>query len=112
MSTAANSPKKDAVPAIVYPESVEVAAARLKVLSHPKRIAIVDLLARKGALTVTQIFTQLDMPQAIASAHLINMKDRGILASKKSGTSIQYTLRVPALMNVIHCLEDHVVPKA
>lgn len=109
MSTASNSAPQNSQPAVVYPPSVEVAAARLKVLSHPQRIAIVDLLGQRGPLSVTQIFTTLKLSQAITSSHLINMKDRGILSSTKTGTSILYSLRVPAMINVINCLQEHVV---
>ena len=85
---------------------MERAAAMLKVLAHPKRMAIVDLLGRTDRMTVTNIYTELDMPQAIASQHLITLKDRGILSSQKSGTKIYYSLAVPTLMEVIRCLEE------
>lgn len=87
-------------------DKMERAAAMLKVLAHPKRMAIVDLLGRNDQMTVTNIYTELDMPQAIASQHLITLKDRGILTSQKSGTKIYYSLAVPTLMEVIHCLEE------
>lgn len=85
---------------------MEHAAAMLKVLAHPKRMAIVDLLGRIDRMTVTNIYTELEMPQAIASQHLITLKDRGILTSQKSGTKIYYSLAVPTLMEVIRCLEE------
>ena len=85
---------------------MERAAAMLKVLAHPKRMAIVDLLGREESLTVTEIYTRLDMPQAIASQHLITLKDRGVLTSVKQGTKIFYSLHVPKLTDVISCLEN------
>ena len=41
-------------------------------------------------MTVTEIYKQLDLPQAIASQHLITLKDKGVLylsfmAGKKAG---------------------------
>jgi DNA-binding transcriptional ArsR family regulator len=89
-------------------DKMERAAAMLKVLAHPKRMAIVDLLGREEKLTVTKIYTELDMPQAIASQHLITLKDRGVLTSKKSGTKIYYSLIVPQLTDVIRCLEENI----
>ena len=87
------------------------AAAMLKVLSHPKRLAIVDLLGKmKGKeqqLSVTEIYQALDLPQAIASQHLITLKDRGVLKSNKVGTKIYYSLAVPQLLKVIDTLEDY-----
>lgn len=88
------------------------AAAMLKVLSHPKRLAIVDLLGKsKGnkeqQMSVTEIYQSLDIPQAIASQHLITLKDRGVLKSSKVGTKIYYSLAVPQLMKIIDTLEDY-----
>ena len=92
-------------------QSLDRAAAMLKVLSHPKRLAIVDLLGKgKGnkeqSLSVTEIYQALDIPQAIASQHLITLKDRGVLKSSKVGTKIFYSLAVPQLLKIIDTLED------
>lgn len=93
-------------------QQLDRAAAMLKVLSHPKRLAIVDLLGKtKGAkeqqMSVTEIYQALDIPQAIASQHLITLKDRGVLKSSKVGTKIYYSLAVPQLMKIIDTLEDY-----
>ncbi|RZK22573.1 MAG: transcriptional regulator [Hymenobacter sp.] len=96
----------------VESQQLDRAAAMLKVLSHPKRLAIVDLLGKlKGGkdqqMSVTEIYQALDLPQAIASQHLITLKDRGVLKSNKIGTKIYYALAVPQLMKVIDTLEDY-----
>ena len=95
----------------VEAQQLDRAAAMLKVLSHPKRLAIVDLLGKtKGKdsqMSVTDIYQALDLPQAIASQHLITLKDRGVLKSSKIGTKIYYSLAVPQLMKVIDTLEDY-----
>jgi ArsR family transcriptional regulator, zinc-responsive transcriptional repressor len=95
----------------VEAQQLDRAAAMLKVLSHPKRLAIVDLLGKtKGKdsqMSVTDIYQALDLPQAIASQHLITLKDRGVLKSSKVGTKIYYSLAVPQLLKVIDTLEDY-----
>lgn len=96
----------------VEAQQLDRAAAMLKVLAHPKRLAIVDLLGKiKGSkeqqMSVTEIYQALDIPQAIASQHLITLKDRGILRSSKVGTKIYYALAVPQLMKIIDTLEDY-----
>lgn len=90
----------------VESKKVDKAAAMLKVLAHPKRLAIVDLLGKEEKMTVTEIYRSLDLPQAIASQHLITLKDRGILSSFKVGTKIYYSLSIPKLLDVIDSLED------
>ena len=91
----------------VESKKVDKAAAMLKVLAHPKRLAIVDLLGKEDKMTVTEIYRSLDLPQAIASQHLITLKDRGVLKSSKIGTKIYYSLAVPQLLKVIDTLEDY-----
>jgi DNA-binding transcriptional ArsR family regulator len=107
-SSKATASADDLLQQRVDPNKMERAAAMLKVLAHPKRMAIVDLLGREEKLTVTKIYTELDMPQAIASQHLITLKDRGVLTSQKSGTKIYYSLLVPHLTDVIRCLEENI----
>jgi DNA-binding transcriptional ArsR family regulator len=85
---------------------MEKAASMLKVLAHPKRLAIIDLLGKEDKMTVTEIYQYLNLPQAIASQHLITLKDKGVLTSFKVGTKIFYSLSVPALTDVISCLEE------
>jgi DNA-binding transcriptional ArsR family regulator len=95
----------------VEAEQLDRAAAMLKVLSHPKRLAIVDLLGKSKTkehqMSVTEIYQALDIPQAIASQHLITLKDRGVLKSSKVGTKIYYSLAVPQLLKIIDTLEDY-----
>lgn len=95
----------------VEADQLDRAAAMLKVLSHPKRLAIVDLLGKSKTkehqMSVTEIYQALDIPQAIASQHLITLKDRGVLKSSKVGTKIYYSLAVPQLMKIIDTLEDY-----
>jgi DNA-binding transcriptional ArsR family regulator len=95
----------------VEAEQLDRAAAMLKVLSHPKRLAIVDLLGKSKTkdhqMSVTEIYQALDIPQAIASQHLITLKDRGVLKSSKVGTKIYYSLAVPELLKIIDTLEAY-----
>ena len=90
----------------VESDKIEKAASMLKVLAHPKRLAIIDLLGKEDKLTVTEIYQYLNLPQAIASQHLITLKDKGVLTSSKVGTKIFYSLSVPKLTDVIDCLEE------
>ena len=90
----------------VETKKIDKAAAMLKVLAHPKRLAIVDLLGKEDKMTVTEIYKYLDLSQAIASQHLITLKDKGVLSSFKVGTKIYYSLSIPKLIDVIDCLEE------
>jgi DNA-binding transcriptional ArsR family regulator len=65
----------------------------LRAMAHPIRLAMIDILYRKEQLTVTEIFEELNIQQAIASHHLRILKDKNILLVKRAGKNSIYTLR-------------------
>ncbi len=83
------------------PETLEKAAIMLKAMAHPVRISIIDLLENGKKLTVTEIHKQLGIGQSVASHHLVILKDKGILASKREGKNIWYFLKHKALKNIL-----------
>lgn len=73
-------------------KNADKSADVLKTIAHPLRLSIIELLSRPGVAPkrVSDIVTEMGQPQAIISQHLIHLKDRGVLTSKKEGTSIFY----------------------
>jgi DNA-binding transcriptional ArsR family regulator len=78
----------------------------LKVIAHPVRLAIVDLLTENTKMTVLQIQEALQLEQAIASQHLTLMEDKGVLLSEKVSRNKYVSLRFPNMKNIIICLEN------
>ncbi|MCY2968284.1 MAG: metalloregulator ArsR/SmtB family transcription factor [Planctomycetota bacterium] len=66
-------------------------AERLKALSEPLRLRIVDLL-RAGPLTVTQLADQLASEMVTTSHHLKILKHAGLVQSERRGRCIAYRL--------------------
>lgn len=85
-------------------DKLEMAAGKLRVISHPMRIAILELLAQEEPLSVTDIYKTLNIEQATASHHLNVLKNRSVLVSKRSGKNIFYSLRSSTLMEIIECI--------
>ena len=83
---------------------LEMAASKLRAIAHPMRIAVIDLLNEKGKLSVTEIYTHLDIEQAAASHHLNILKNKGVLASKRQGKKIFYSLKSVTLTEIIDCI--------
>ncbi len=77
----------------------------MKVVSHPMRFAIIQLLEAEGQLTVTEIYEKLKIDQAAASNHLNMMKSYGILESRRFGKFTFYTIKEQALDKIIECIE-------
>jgi len=83
---------------------LELAANRLRAMAHPMRIAIIELLQQKEKLSVTEIYKKLKIEQASASHHLNILKGKGVLASRRDGKKIYYSLRNKTLVQIIDCI--------
>ncbi len=83
---------------------LEMAASKLRAIAHPMRIAIIDLLNEKSKMSVTEIYSALDIEQASASHHLNILKNKGILVSKREGKKIFYSLKSVTLTEIIECI--------
>ena len=62
-----------------------------KTMSDPKRLMIMHEL-RNGELSVGQLSAQLELPQANVSQHLAIMRKRGIVSTRREGTTVYYSL--------------------
>ncbi len=62
-----------------------------KTLADAKRLMIVHEL-REGELSVGELASRLEFPQANISQHLSLMRKRGIVTTRREGTSIYYSL--------------------
>ena len=78
----------------------------LKAIAHPTRIAIIELLAEQEPLSVTQIYEQLDIEQAVASHHLGILKNKEVLISVREGKNMLYELKYKQIQNVIECMQQ------
>lgn len=90
----------------INPETLEKAAGMLKAIAHPVRISIVQFLEDGKKRTVTEIHNKLGIEQAAASHHLVILKDRGVLSSKREGKNTWYYLKHPNLRNVLSSVGD------
>lgn len=83
------------------PETLERAANMMKAIAHPIRISIVQFLDDGRKRTVTEIHNKLGIGQATASHHLVILKDRGVLSSKREGKNTWYFLKHANLKNIL-----------
>lgn len=85
-------------------EVVETTARMLKCLGHPLRLRILDLLEANDELTVSEVQEALGLEQAVCSQHLSLMRDKGILARRKEGVHVYYSLGDSRALKVLGCL--------
>ena len=83
---------------------LENSTETLRAIAHPIRIAMIDLLYNNGESTVTDIYRQLKIEQAIASHHLRILKDKRVVSVKRSGKNSFYSLTSDDFHEIIQTL--------
>ena len=82
-------------------DPVYVVKARLfRVLGHPVRIRILELLS-DGERTVGDLQAALRLDSSGTSQHLAALRDQGILESRRDGTSVYYRIRDPRVSQLL-----------
>ena len=77
-----------------------VKAQMFKVLGHPVRIRILELLS-DGERTVGDLQAELQLDSSGTSQHLSALRQQGILESRRAGTSVYYRLRDPRVSQLL-----------
>jgi DNA-binding transcriptional ArsR family regulator len=89
---------------LIQVEKLEQAASKLRAMAHPMRIAIIELLNDGKQMSVTDIYKKLKIEQAAASHHLNILKNKGVLASRRDGKKIFYSIKNQVLTEIVDCL--------
>jgi ArsR family transcriptional regulator len=71
-----------------------------RALAHPVRIRILEALVR-GERTVGQLQRDLDLEQSLVSQQLAILRGKNVVAPRKHGTTVYYTLRDPLLSDLL-----------
>lgn len=82
----------------------EAKAAVLKALAHPTRLWMVEQL-ESGEKCVCEFADAIDADFSTVSKHLNVLKQAGIVQDEKRGKQVFYTLKVPCVLNFMHCVE-------
>lgn len=86
-------------------EVLERVADVLRVLGHPHRLRLVEMLERESQ-PVGQLAEQLGIPPHACSQHLRVMQARGILSSHREGKQVFYKVEDPQAHSVINCIKE------
>ena len=84
----------------VYERRAEI----LKALAHPSRLMMMDALA-DGERCVCELQELVGSSMPTVSRHLAQMKAAGIVAGRRDGNQIFYSLLVPCVTDVFDCIE-------
>ena len=76
----------------------------LKAMAHPLRLAIVEYL-RDGERCVCEIAEHVGAGRSNISRHLALMVRAGVLANRKDGLQVFYSLRCRCVLNFLGCVD-------
>ena len=82
-------------------------ASIFQALSHPTRIAILELL-RDRELSARTIQEKLGLEQANLSQHLAILRSHQIVVNRKDGNQVFYSIRNPVLVQVLDIMRQYI----
>jgi DNA-binding transcriptional ArsR family regulator len=71
-----------------------------RALAHPTRIRVLEILVRRGR-TVQELQDALGLDQPLVSQQLAVLRNQGIVAAQKEGSSVRYTVRDPLIADLL-----------
>ncbi|HBX51814.1 MAG: hypothetical protein A2275_18290 [Bacteroidetes bacterium RIFOXYA12_FULL_35_11] len=80
-------------------------SAIAKALSHPARIAIIQLLAEKKEIKTGNISDDLPIARTTVSQHLKILKNAGIISGTIDGLKIHYCLDMKKIRKINNCFD-------
>ena len=91
---------------ILPDKQYEQAAQCLKVMAHPVRLKIVDILMQ-GDFAVHEIAELCDTSPNQTCDHLRLLKGHGFLTSKRQGRTVYYKILSPQLPGLLVCVRKN-----
>jgi len=81
---------------------LELSAEVFKAIGHPMRLAMLERL-RSQPWCVCDLAQSLGLNKSIASKHLSQLYDVGLLEVEKKGVQVIYSLAAPCLVDMAQC---------
>lgn len=86
-------------------DQLQLAADCLRVLAHPHRLRIVQMLLQRE-FSVGELAAACELPSSMMSEHLRLMQHCGFLNSEKRGRQVFYQVAESHLREIMKCIES------
>jgi DNA-binding transcriptional ArsR family regulator len=87
----------------VSPDVLRRAAEIIKLLGHPDRLKIVEVL-EAGEATVSDIQRKVGLGQAIVSQHLAKLRGAEVVSARREGVHVYYRLTESKVPHILQCI--------
>ncbi len=91
-------------PAEIPVETLRLMADTLRLIAHPHRLRIIEMLEAAGTAPVHEITVRLGLPQAATSQHLNQMRRRHLLHAERRGKEVWYSIADPRSLTILNCI--------
>lgn len=79
---------------------IDRVSQRFKLLSDPVRLTLLNNLQLNGEMNVQELVDATGQSQANASKHLLLMARNGLLARRKDGLNVYYSIKDPTIQSI------------
>ena len=86
-------------------KDLEKAASMLRVVAHPVRISIINLLVKNDRLSVKGIQAKLGVTQSMTSQHLSALRSIDVLDFEKNANVCNYFIKNKYVLKLLECVE-------
>jgi DNA-binding transcriptional ArsR family regulator len=98
-------PKSTPLVRRIDPALLKRAADIIKLLGHPERLKIVEVLEH-GDRTVTEICEACHLEQAIGSQHLGKLRRLGVVVARREPPHVYYRITEPKVHHILRCIRQ------
>ena len=85
--------------------SLKKGASVFRAVNHLRRQNMLRIIHQKGEMTVTEIYSEMQLEQSIASQHLAILRKAGLVKTERDGKSIIYSVNYSRLEQLHQMVE-------
>jgi ArsR family transcriptional regulator, virulence genes transcriptional regulator len=87
------------------------AAALLRQLANEHRLLLLCHLMLEGEVTVGHLAERLSLSQPALSQHLMRLREDGLVATRREGTTIHYRIADPRVVRLLGLMHEMFCPR-
>jgi DNA-binding transcriptional ArsR family regulator len=76
----------------------------LKLLAHPDRLKIIEILEGEGEAPVHVVVERVGLPQGATSQHLNQMRRADLISAERRGKEVWYKIADPRSLTILNCI--------